>query len=382
MVKNSPQELKNILSLFTGGLVSVVLATQIYGADNADDLKFRVCRQPINQPLVKDFGDAHGKRLSLIRMEASKWINGTRLFYHFLPDDGEGYNDQQKNAVRNAFQTWKDLGIGLSFQESPDAQRAQIKIGFDYTDGSWSYVGRDSLAYAKDNAKSMNFGWDLTTPYGRITALHEIGHALGFPHEHQNPLSGIEWNKPVVYKYFQGPPNNWNISQIDHNIISQIPKDAVRGSKWDPDSVMHYSFKAGLIKVPERYMKEDLVPPLKLSKQDKEMIRKFYPALSVSDRYPALKPFISSLIELNPGGQSDFYIKVNQNRLYTIQTFGLLDSVMVLFDAQDMSVIKGNDSSGSNENSKIEANLQQDKDYILRLRLHYTNEDHGSVMLF
>ena len=27
----------------------------------------------------------------------------------------------------------------------------------------------------------MNFGWDLTTPYGRVTALHEIGHPLGFP---------------------------------------------------------------------------------------------------------------------------------------------------------------------------------------------------------
>ena len=31
----------------------------------------------------------------------------------------------------------------------------------------------------------MNFGWDLTQPGEIDTALHEIGHTIGFPHEHQ-----------------------------------------------------------------------------------------------------------------------------------------------------------------------------------------------------
>ena len=45
----------------------------------------------------------------------------------------------------------------------------------------------------------MNFGWDLT-PLGRsTTALHEIGHTLGMPHEHQNPFAGIAWDEETVY---------------------------------------------------------------------------------------------------------------------------------------------------------------------------------------
>ena len=71
---------------------------------------------------------------------------------------------------------------------------AQIRIAFDPAEDSASYVGTDNLGI--DSAKStMNFGWDLTTPYGHTTALHEIGHAIGFPHEHQNPKGGIVWNE-------------------------------------------------------------------------------------------------------------------------------------------------------------------------------------------
>lgn len=48
----------------------------------------------------------------------------------------------------------------------------------------------------------MNFGWPLDTPYGRDTAMHEIGHALGLEHEHQNPFAGITWDIDAVRRYF------------------------------------------------------------------------------------------------------------------------------------------------------------------------------------
>src|SRR3546814_16218772 len=78
-------------------------------------------------------------------------------------------------------------------------------------------------------------------------ALHEIGHTLGFPHEHQNPLSGIVWNEPNVYSYFRGAPNHWNDAKINWNILRKLSPGSITGTTWDPDSVMHYQFAAGLI---------------------------------------------------------------------------------------------------------------------------------------
>jgi len=76
---------------------------------------------------------------------------------------------------------------------------AELRIGFMPGDGSWSYLGRDCLLVPQGE-RTMNFGWDLRTSYGRSTARHEIGHALGMPHEHQNPHAGIIWDTEAVYR--------------------------------------------------------------------------------------------------------------------------------------------------------------------------------------
>ncbi len=150
-------------------------------------------------------------RESLIRYIEKKWVNKTMLRYHFLktPDAWQG-DESQKQVVRESFTAWKGLGIGLEFKEVNEPADAEIRIGFEQ-DGSWSYVGRDAIDLITDhNDRTMNFGWDLTTPYGRDTALHEIGHALGFPHEHQNPNAGIVWDEESVYSHFKGWPNYWD----------------------------------------------------------------------------------------------------------------------------------------------------------------------------
>src|SRR5919106_2353939 len=79
-------------------------------------------------------------RLRAIRVIRSKWVNGTVLHYFFI--DGP---EPQRQAVRNAFQEWKGLGIGLDFVEVADRSEAEVRIAFDQSDGSWSYVGRDVL---------------------------------------------------------------------------------------------------------------------------------------------------------------------------------------------------------------------------------------------
>jgi len=202
-------------------------------------------------------------RLRAIRLIRAKWVNGTVLHYCFL--DGP---EPQRQAVRDAFTEWKDLGIGLEFMEVTDRSEAEVRIAFDQSDGSWSYVGRDVLGIPIAEP-TMNFGWDLTDDYGRTTALHEIGHTLGLPHEHQNPFAGIVWDEAKVYDYFAGAPNLWSQQQTYHNVLRKLDPAEVEGSEWDPDSVMEYWFPAGLISEPAPY-RDGLVPPGGLSETDKD----------------------------------------------------------------------------------------------------------------
>ena len=166
-------------------------------------------------------------RASLIRIVSKKWANGTNLHYHFLGNKISWRGSAtEKRVVRDSFKKWKSLGIGIEFEEVTSAEDAEIRIGFMNGDGSWSYVGRDNIDYAGDPKKrTMNFGWDVTTPYGRDTALHEIGPALGFSHEHQNGNAGIVWDEFKVLREFGGPPNNWDENIIRRNILNKLPKN-------------------------------------------------------------------------------------------------------------------------------------------------------------
>ena len=147
-------------------------------------------------------------RLGAIRVIDKKWVNGTVLHYYFFDQQSDGDwvgAPNQLDAVRAAFQTWKEIGIGLEFEEVDVREEAEVRIGFRLGGGSWSYVGRDVVDLVPDqNKRTMNLGWNVTTPFGRDTALHEIGHTLGLKHEHQNPNSGIVWNEQAVYDYFNG----------------------------------------------------------------------------------------------------------------------------------------------------------------------------------
>jgi len=323
------------------------------------------------------------ERAFLIRYIEKKWVNNTILHYYFF-DSPRGWrgDDSQKEAVRKAFQKWKKIGIGIKFLEVDDPADAEIRIGF-LRGRSWSYVGRDAIDLEIPvHDRTMNFGWDLTTQYGGDTAIHEIGHALGFPHEHQNPNAGIIWNEEAVYEYFSGPPNNWDSDTIYRNIIRKISPSMVSGSTWDKDSIMHYSFNAGLITSPVEFQVNPLIPMPGLSEMDMKEVKKFYPA-PTREKLPELKPFLSKIVKLAAGQQVDYIITPEISRKYTMQTFGTMDTVMVLFedDEGEPIFLAGDDDSGTNTNSKIEHRLIKGRTYYLRLRLYYaTSVGEGGVM--
>lgn len=358
-------------------------AEQEYRADAVPSAEqsetYAYCALPIVPERVFE-RDVNPNRAELIRIFGKKWANGTVLHYYFFET-----TEEQKNVVRDAFDTWKELGIGLRFEEVDSPTEAEVKIGFVRGDGSWSFVGRDVIDLAPGpDERTMNFGWDLTRDPSEIdTAVHEIGHTLGFPHEHQNPNAGIVWDEEVVYAALAKPPNRWPRDRTFYNIIRKIDPDTVQGSEWDPNSVMHYPFGPGLIKEPAQY-RAGLEPAGGLSDRDKTWIRTFYPPLSEAD-YEELKPLESIRLAIGVGEQRNFVIRPEATRYYEIRTFGTSDTVMVLFEDLngEPRYLTADDDSGENRNAYIRVKLMKNREYILRVRLYYaTRAGETAVMIW
>lgn len=340
------------------------------------------CAMPKVAPRILD-ANVSPDRARLIRFIGKKWVNGTKLRYYFFESGPYSGPNEQKEIVRQGFEVWKKVGIGIKFEEVRNIGEAEIRIGFVQDDGAWSYLGRDVLSIPKQGERTMNFGWDLRQdPRGVDVPVHEIGHTLGFPHEHQNPFAGIVWDEEAVYKYFGGAPNNWDRDTTFYNVLQKLGVGEVEGSKWDPNSIMHYGFAAGLIEKPVEYQK-GLNPAGGLSEQDVSQVRLFYPPLDES-KYTELKPFRSEILSLGPAEQKNFAIDPDATRSYTIATFGKADTVMVLFEDQsgDLKYVDGDDDSGTDLNSQITVRLYQGRRYVLRIRLYsnFSAAD-ASVML-
>ncbi len=321
-------------------------------------------------------------RARIIRENELKWTNGTVLNYWFFDQPAEwATTAKEKDVVRQAFDIWKSLGIGLEFKEVQSRDDAEVRIGFLRDDGAWSYIGRNILTIGRDQ-RTMNFGWDLTGDPREIdTAVHEIGHTLGCHHEHQNPKAGIVWNEEAVYASLANPPNRWDRQTTYYNIIQKIPADAVQGSDWDPNSIMEYPFEPGLIKEPAQYRK-GLQPAGGLSDKDKSWVKEFYPALGPKD-YTALEPFKSVSLNLTAGQQANFIIAPTATREYTIRTFGKSDTVIVLFedDNGNLRYLSGDDDSGEETNASLTLKLLKDRKYVLRIRLFYSERSGESAVM-
>jgi hypothetical protein len=187
------------------------------------DESFSYCSLPQMPPRELPAG-TDPARVEAILVNESKWVNHTVLHYYFFDRETDGEHvfladgtrvwrpwttdKAHQDVVRGAFDHWKAQGIGLEFAEVTSRDEAEVRIGFMEGDGAWSYLGRQILDRGV-NERTMNFGWDLLrSPREADTALHEIGHTLGLPHEHQNPNAGIVWDEEKVYTTLAGPPNN------------------------------------------------------------------------------------------------------------------------------------------------------------------------------
>jgi hypothetical protein len=177
------------------------------------------------------------------------WINGSTLRVRFM-----GGNPAQQALVKEQALWWtQHANLTFDFNNAPDAE---IRIAFNSSDGAWSYIGTDCQGIPR-NQPTMNLGF-----LDGGTAAHEFGHAIGLGHEHQNPDGGIEWNEEVVMRELSGPPNNWSPEEIRHNVLEKYAVDQIRGTKFDPDSIMLYFFPGSWVKSGKGTQANDVLSPM------------------------------------------------------------------------------------------------------------------------
>ena len=146
---------------------------------------------------------------------------------------------------------------------------------------------------------------------------------------------------------------------------------------------MHYGFPTGIITVPTEYITQPLIPESGLSEVDIAEAKKFYPDDGTNGT--TMIPYYSQILDIEPGRQLDFIIQPRENGNYTMQSFGPLDVVMVLFEdgVGEPKYLAGDDDSGYHFNSLIRQPLLQGRQYILRVRLYYAeSQGQGAILLW
>jgi hypothetical protein len=210
-----------------------------------------------------------GDKTKAALLKESKWEPGTRISAGFL----EGDSGLQQR-VQSVAQEWTGPEMANLSLDFTGGTAADLRVAFEQGNGSWSYLGTQAQQIAA-NEPTINFGWltpDSSDDELRRVVLHEFGHALGLIHEHQNPDTPIAWNRAAVIAALSGPPNNWPVDVIEHNIFEKYDPAEVATTPVDKDSIMMYA-------IPASWTTDGFSADLnrKLSDTDKEFIRGAYP---------------------------------------------------------------------------------------------------------
>lgn len=307
----------------------------------------------------RDGGPAGGRATRAIAPIGKTWMNGTALHVRFI-----GGTAAQKAKAREQAGWWsKVANISFVFD---DTSSAEIRVTFDPSDGAWSYVGTDCRGIPLNEA-TMNLGF-----LDGGTAAHEFGHAIGLAHEHQNPAGGIQWNETVVLAEAARSPNFWDEATARHNIIDKYSADQVKGTKFDPDSIMLYFFPASWTLNGVGTKANDV-----LSTMDKAFI-------AGAQMYPKAAPIVSDAEALKvnaktrtsarigkPGEEDLFQFDVDASGRYVVDTRGPSDVVMKLFGPDsETALVAEDDDSGYDLNARIAVDLAPGR-YYTQIR-HYS----------
>ena len=269
--------------------------TQLINKENLLKKEFPVCTT-----LEKTENRGETSKGHAVFKNNNNWVTGQTIRIRFV-----GGSVELQNKIKEYASEWTSAAnLNFVYVGTNDESDAAIffQTGSNYTFG-----------------KSINFG-QLSNPNAtdeiiRGITLHEFGHLLGLQHENQSPAANIQWNKPVVYDYYQNVIG-WNRDLVDSQIFNALPTTSYNTyTPYDDSSVMTYSF-------PASFTTNGFSIPFisALSITDKMFIAKMFPFPVKSKLYPGDRVTTTSRLT-SPNGNYTLYIRSGKLVLYSNTEF-------------------------------------------------------------
>lgn len=209
-------------------------------------------------------------------MTGKKWGPKVRLGVSFA----SGVPAARRARILEYANKWGLYG-DIKFQESA---QGEVRVAFD-DEGYYSYLGTDILSV---RGKTMNLqGFDRNnlpdSEWDRVV-VHEFGHTLGMPHEHERPEIIDLLDREKTIQYFMRT-QGWSRQDVIAQIFSPpAPGSIMASAVADVRSIMCYSFPGSITKsgqpIPGGNVLDDI---------DKEFVNRIYP-LTVAPPPPPPPP--------------------------------------------------------------------------------------------
>ncbi|KAF7292570.1 hypothetical protein MIND_01154300 [Mycena indigotica] len=169
------------------------------------------------------------------------WNNGQQITYSFISGD-----DDIRSKVSVVALHLLNF-VNVTFVQVP--QDGMVRISFDESVGSWSYVGTACLKVqaprATMNISALEASQTLEVQE-QMLVTHLFLHVLGLYHEHAGPKNGPTLNPELVYSYYKYTMG-WDRALVQRHILDVYNATSLTNyAAPNAVSIMRYFMPAGL----------------------------------------------------------------------------------------------------------------------------------------